>query len=57
MTKRKERKRKLAAVDAKLREMVKAIEDQPVPSRLLSVLDQLDDEDVVELEAKAHRRG
>lgn len=57
MTKRKERRRKLAAVDAKLRAMVKTIEDQPVPNRLLSVLDQLDDEESVPSEPVVRKRG
>jgi NAD(P)H-dependent FMN reductase len=45
---------RLARVDAALREMFDALAAQPIPSRLLSVADQLDDQG--EAEPKPRRR-
>jgi hypothetical protein len=45
-----------AKIDAALREMFEALSAQPVPSRLLSVIDQLDDEEPSETEPHPDRR-
>jgi hypothetical protein len=45
-----------AELDAALREMFETLASQPVPSRLLSVIDQLDDEEPGEEPRKAEPR-
>ena len=45
MSRDKQRKRKLAAIDDKLKRMVQDAQRLPIPSRLMSVLDQLDEGD------------
>lgn len=45
-----------AKIDAALREMFETLSAQPVPSRLLSVIEQLDDEESGETEPRPDRR-
>jgi hypothetical protein len=47
---------RMAQLDAALREMFEALAAQPVPNRLLSVIDQLDDEEQSEAEALPGKR-
>jgi len=50
-----EHSERLEKVDALVREMFQSLATQPLPSRLLSVLDQLEDEPVVEAPLKHQR--
>jgi hypothetical protein len=43
MTRKPSDAARLAALDTALRDMLQAFSAQPIPSRLMSVLDQLDD--------------
>lgn len=47
---------RMAELDAALREMFETLATQPVPSRLLSIIDQLDDDEPGEKPGKAESR-
>jgi hypothetical protein len=46
-----------AGIDAALREMFETLAAQPVPSRLLSIIDQLDDEELSQAEPGSDKRS
>ena len=56
MVKASEQTERLERVDAMVRDMFRSITAQPLPSRLLSVLDQLEDEPVLQRPLRQSRR-